>query len=94
MSDGSLLETMRGHSEAVLDIDFSPDSSLLASGSSDGKLLLWQVKNGMLLTTLANQSDSIKSVTFSPDGLLLVSGTEEGSIQFWGISEAIPLGNN
>ena len=85
---------MRGHTEAVLDIAFSPDSLLLASGSSDGKLLLWQVDNGVLLSTLAKQSDSINSVTFSPDSLLLVSGTEEGSIQFWGISEAIPLGND
>ena len=94
MSDGSLLHTMRGHTEAVLDVAFSPDSLLLASGSSDGKLLLWQVDNGMLLSTLVNQSDSIKSVAFSPDGLLLASGTEEGKIQFWGISETIPQNND
>jgi hypothetical protein len=44
VSDGSLLKTLHGHSHIVFDIAFSPDGSLIASGSADGTFRLWGLK--------------------------------------------------
>jgi len=34
---------MYGHTEAVLSLNFSPDSKNLASGSGDGTVRLWDI---------------------------------------------------
>ena len=35
-----------GHQDSVLSIDFSPDSSVLASGGADQSIILWDVGGG------------------------------------------------
>jgi WD40 repeat protein len=42
--DGSLINTLVGHEQGVLSLSFSEDSTLLASGSADGTIKLWGVK--------------------------------------------------
>ncbi|MDE0086334.1 MAG: WD40 repeat domain-containing protein, partial [Candidatus Poribacteria bacterium] len=45
MSTGKNIHTFWGHASDVQDVDFSPDGLLLASGSFDGTVLLWDVKS-------------------------------------------------
>ena len=45
MSTGENIHTFWGHSSDVQDLAFSPDGALLASGSYDGTVLLWDVKS-------------------------------------------------
>ena len=44
VATGENIHTLWGHASDVQDIAFSPDSSLLASGSFDGTVLIWDVK--------------------------------------------------
>lgn len=43
---GTCLNTLRGHTHRVWTIAFSPDGQLLASGSDDQTIRLWDVRNG------------------------------------------------
>lgn len=69
--------TMRGHTDIVNDVEFSPDGRILASGSDDSTLRLWNVRQSRETATLEHITDrtrsQIKAVTFSPDGQLLAS---------------------
>jgi WD40 repeat protein/serine/threonine protein kinase len=49
-------------------VDFCPDGSLLASGSSDRTLTLWRVSDGTAVSTWATKNGSARSAAFSPDG--------------------------
>ena len=40
---GEELALLTGHTTEVYSVAFSPDAKILASGSSDGTVLLWQV---------------------------------------------------
>jgi WD40 repeat protein len=44
VSDGTLLQTLEGHTNTVNKIFFSPNSQLLISGSQDGTIRVWGIK--------------------------------------------------
>lgn len=69
-----------GHSASVYSISFSPDGRLLASGSVDKTIRLWNVETKKVLYIISNYSKSVYSVSFSPDGRLLASSNGNNTI--------------
>src|SRR5262245_38902166 len=61
-----------GHGDVVNSVVFSPDGRLLATGSNDTTVKLWEVATGRELLTLSH-AKSVKSIAFSPDSRMLAS---------------------
>ena len=75
------------HTGPVLSVAFSPDGSMIASGSDDSTINLWRVSDGSLLRTLAGHTDEVNSVAFSPDGSMIVSGSGDETVRLWRVSD-------
>jgi WD40 repeat protein len=92
VSDGVLISTLTGHTGDVNLVSFSPDGSLLASGSRDRTVKLWRVSDGVLIRTIGHAS-SVVSVSFSPDGSVIASagGWGDGTVQLWRVSDGALL---
>jgi hypothetical protein len=66
-----------------IDVTFSPDGRLLASGSVDKTVKVWEAASGRLLHTLSGHTSWVFSVAFSPDGALLASGSTDKTVKVW-----------
>ena len=77
------LVTLEGHQRPVRGMTYSPDGSLIASGSDDGTARIWDVKTGEQLGTFTGHRSEVLWVVFSPDGTRLVSAGEDKTIRIW-----------
>jgi WD40 repeat protein len=71
-----------GHTAAVLAVDVSPDSSLIASASIDQTIKLWR-RDGTEVRTLKGHKGAVRAIDFSSDGQTLASAGEDGTIKLW-----------
>jgi WD40 repeat protein/transcriptional regulator with XRE-family HTH domain len=73
---------LSGHTHWVAGLAFAPDG-VLASGSYDGTVKLWDTTSGSCLQTFSGHSDRVIRVVWSPDGHTLASCSVDHTIRLW-----------
>jgi WD40 repeat protein len=66
-------------------VAFSPDDKILATGSVDGTVKLWDAKRGEELATLKGHKSWVNCVAFTPDGQTLATGSSDGTVRLWNV---------
>jgi len=77
------VKILRGHTNYVFCVCFNPASNLLASGSMDETIRVWDVKTGKCHKTLPAHSEPVTAVHFNRDGTLIASCSHDGLIRIW-----------
>lgn len=77
------VQTLVGHLGEVNSLAISPGSHILASGSWDNTIKVWQLANGKLIHTLKGHLGYVTSIAISPDGYFLASGSWDKTIKVW-----------
>ena len=67
----------------ILSVAFSPNGNLLAAGTANAEIRLWDVAKGITILTCRGHVDWVRSVTFSPDGATLASCSYDLTIRLW-----------
>lgn len=88
----SLLNTLERHTRFVLAVAYSPKSSLVASGSADHTIRLWDPDTGRELGSLEGHTSGVTSLAISPDGKYLASGSDDRTVRLWDLEQRRPLG--
>jgi len=70
---------------------FSPKGGLLAAGSVERVVKLWDIRTGDCLATLEGHTYPVLSLSFSPDGNKLVSGSGDTSLIIWDVENRSQL---
>jgi WD40 repeat protein/serine/threonine protein kinase len=88
----SELLTLRGHTDDVHCVAFSPDGGRLATASHDGTAKLWDLSDGRELATfLEGHTDQLNAVAFSPDGKTLATGSDDRLLRLWKVASGQEL---
>jgi WD40 repeat protein len=77
---------MQGHRDCIYSVAWSPDGKLIASGSYDKMVKLWDVASGQELRNLQDHIDAVFAVAFSPNGKRLASGSQDRTVKIWDIA--------
>lgn len=89
--DGRLLTTFRGASAEITDIAINLENTMLAAGSIDRILRVWDLQNASVIAVLNAHNGMITSVNFCPnprsDLKYLVTTSTDGSVAFWQYSQ-------
>lgn len=96
LANGELLDTFDGHQGDVDSVAIAPFSvsrnpgdikGILASGSADGTIKLWNLATGKELRTLSDREKSTNALLFSPSGQLLISGSTDATLKIWSLQD-------
>ncbi|MHA2245772.1 MAG: serine hydrolase [Candidatus Hodarchaeales archaeon] len=77
---------LTGHGWRVREVIFSPLDHIIASGSSDGSIHLWNLTDGKVLHTLSRHHYGVIALDFSPSGKILASGGIDNKINLWNVT--------
>lgn len=83
--DWSYVRSLKGHSDWIRSLAFSPDGQAIVSGSNDETTRLWEVKTGQLIHMLVGHEKRVKSVGISPDNGTIVSASANSLIKLWSL---------
>lgn len=80
---GKLLDILTGHTGPISSLSFSPTDGMLASGSWDKTVRLWDLFGRDTAPESFEHQSEILAVAWRPDGKYFVATTLDGQISFW-----------
>ena len=86
-----LIRTLRGHTDQICDIEWSPNGALIATSSSDGDIRLWNFKTGDCVRVLSGHKGGTTELAFEARGKVLASGSWDQTIRLWDVDKGLLL---
>ncbi|KAH0024274.1 WD40 repeat-like protein, partial [Aureobasidium melanogenum] len=81
-ASATLVHSLKGHTDEVGRLLFSPDGKTLAA-SDDIIITLWDVDTGALRSTSEETDDRYFEMAFSPDSKWIAAASDEGRARIW-----------
>lgn len=88
---GDVIYVFKGHRSTVVSLTISEDGNYMASGSSDGIIGIWSLKNGQGVRVRGHR-DGVYGLSFSPSGNQLVSASYDSAVRIWDMSSLLEEG--
>jgi len=89
--DGNIFKlerTLAAHRAEIWTVRFSPNGTLLASGSVDSSVKIWNKETGNLVIDLKHPS-GITNIAFSPDGNFIATTAYDEKVRLWKLPEGV-----
>lgn len=74
-----------GHDQDIYSLDFAKNGRLIASGSGDRTVRLWDIESAQQVLQLAIE-DGVTTVAISPDTQFVAAGSLDKSVRVWDTS--------
>lgn len=87
------IHTLTAHTKPVVGIAVSKDGKLLATGSADSSIIIWDASTYQIILRIAAHKGQVTTLDFSPDGKTLISGSTDKSLRLWSVNDGTEIRN-
>jgi len=77
------LIALRGNTDQLRSVAFSPDGKRVVCGSNDSTAKVWDVASGNRLLTLRGHTFTVIDAVFSPDGKFIATASGDQTVRIW-----------
>ena len=81
-----LHKIIKGHTDSISSLEFSPDGNFLASASNDCSIRVWRMPDGEPEAVLLGHKLGISDVSWDAQGARLASASDDRTIMVWNFS--------
>jgi len=78
-----MIHCFNDHLSHVNTCRFSPDGTLIASGSDDKTIKIFDIRSGRLIQHYDAHSDKVNSISYHASGNYLISSSDDSTIKIW-----------
>ena len=69
--------------QPLLSGQLHPDGLILGTGTEDGQLKIWDIREQANVANIKEHTAGIHSISFSENGYLVATGSADGSVRVW-----------
>lgn len=86
---GALLDQLSGHEGPISTLAFTPDGSMLVSGSWDRTIRTWNVFDRSQSSETLQLTSDLLCVAVRPDSAQIAASTLDGQLTFWDVESSV-----
>lgn len=72
-------------------MSFHPDGLILAGGTEENTVAVWDVKDQVTVATLTGHEGQVKALSFSNNGYYLATGSADGTVKLWDLRKPLNI---